>query len=96
MNLNNINNALMRVFQEQITLDGSTVYAIVNLLTANQSFSTGMIIDKLDMSVTMKTADFNLLTVAKGDAATIRGVSYRVLAIMPDDNGLTVITMRPA
>ena len=95
MDMDEINQPLMDVFGESITLDGNTIDAIVDLTPGLRDIGGGMIIDKTDPAITVSTAVLDPLLIVDGDVAVIRGSNYRVLNILPDDNGMTTITLRP-
>ena len=95
MDMDEINQPLMDVFGESITLDGNVIDAIVDLTPGLRDIGGGMIIDKTDPSITVKTSVLDPLLTVDGDVAVIRGSNYRVLNILPDDNGMTTLTLRP-
>ena len=95
MDIDEINEPLINIFGESITLDGNTVDAIVDLTPGLRDIGGGMLIDKTDPSITMLTAVLTPLLIVDGDMAVVRSSNYRVLNILPDDNGMTTITLRP-
>jgi len=93
--ISSANSAIMTAFGESITLNGNAIEAVVDLTPGGHDIGGGMLVDKIDPSVTVMTADFSAITAQRGNAALIRGVDYEISSILPDDNGMTTITLRP-
>jgi len=90
-----LNNTMVRVYGQTVTIAGSDITAIVNLPRGGRDIGGGMIVDKTEPSIDALTSDLNLITFAKGSAVAIGSASYIVQSILPDEYGLTTIIIRP-
>jgi len=93
--INSANDAILTAFRESILLNDNIIEAVVDLTPGGYGVGAGLLVDKVDPSITVRTSDFAAITVKQGDQAIILSIVYVVLSILPDDNGLTTITLRP-
>ena len=89
-----LNDSVMFAMSEPVTLDsGAVVDAIVDLIPGTTTVGN-ITIERHEPEMTVFTRDIESSGMAKNQTVTIRGRDYRIAALNPDDDGLTVVTLR--
>lgn len=96
IDFDSINSAIMGAFAQPVSIEGGiTLSAIVDLRSGGRDMGQGMLIDRVEPSITVQTADIADLVLNNGMVVTIGAADYRIMAVLPDDNGITQINLRP-
>lgn len=90
-----LNSAVLGVFAQPITIDDTLVQAVVDLRSGGRDIGGGMLVDRIEPSLTLATSTLATLEAKQGSVVIIDDKEYRVLAVLADDNGLTTLTLRP-